>query len=191
MKKSKFLSMFLLTGLLFSSCSSDDDALPEPVNEEEVITTVALTLVPEGDGQTITITYQDLDGDGPNAPVTNISGNLISNTTYSGSVVVLNELESPAENITEEVEEEGDEHQFFYTVGSSLDATVVYTDEDEDGNPVGITFDLITGEASSGNLTVTLRHEPNKAAAGVSEGNIANAGGDTDVEATFSIEIEE
>lgn len=191
MRKSKFLSMFILAGVLFSSCSSnDDEALPEPVNEEEVITTVALTLVPQGDAETVVISYQDLDGDGPDAPVTNISGNLASNTTYSGSVSVLNELETPAENITEEVEEEGDEHQFFYTVGSSLDATVEYTDEDENGSPVGVTFDLITGEASSGSLTVTLRHEPNKDAAGVSEGDITNAGGDTDVEATFSLEIE-
>ncbi len=191
MKKLKFLSMFLITGALLTSCSSDDDALPEPVNEEEVITTLTLSLVPEDGSATVVFTYRDLDGDGPNAPVTSISGNLSSNTSYSGSVRVLNELESPAEDITEEVEEEGDEHQFFYTMSSSLNATIVYDDEDENGRPVGITFNLVTGEASSGNLTVTLRHEPNKSAPGVSDGDIANAGGDTDVEATFNVVIEQ
>ncbi len=190
MKKLKFLSMFLFTGALITSCSSDDDALPEPVNEEELITTLMVTLTPDDGGETVLLSYRDLDGDGPNPPVTDISGNLSANTMYSGNVKVLNELETPVEDITEEVEEEGDEHQFFYTLGSSLDATVSYNDVDEDGMPVGIEFDLETGDASTGNLTVTLRHEPNKTATGVSEGNIANAGGDTDVEATFNIEIE-
>lgn len=190
MKKRKFLSMFLITGALISSCSNDDDTLPEPVNEEEVITTLSISLSPEGGGENVLLTYRDLDGDGPNAPVTTVSGNLTASTTYSGSVQVLNELESPAEDITEEVAEEGDEHQFFYTLGTSLNATVNYNDLDANGMPVGIGFDLITGDASSGNLTVTLRHEPNKTAAGVSEGDIANAGGETDAEATFDITIE-
>lgn len=190
MKKLKFLSMFLFTGALISSCSSDDDALPEPVNEEELITTVAVTLTPDDGGETILLAYRDLDGDGPNAPVTEVSGNLSANTTYSGNVKVLNELETPVEDITEEVEEEGDEHQFFYTMSSSLDATVDYNDTDVNGMPVGIEFTLMTGDASTGDLTVRLLHEPNKTAAGVSEGDITNAGGETDVEATFDIVIE-
>ena len=42
----------------------------------------------------------------------------------------------------------------------------------------------------SGTITVTLRHEPNKDAAGVSSGDIANAGGETDIEVTFNVEIQ-
>ncbi len=182
--------MFLISGALLSSCSSDDDNLPEPVNEEEVITTLTLTLIAEDGGDNVVIAYRDLDGDGPNAPVTSISGNLSANTTYAGTVRVLNELETPAEDITDEVEEEGDEHQFFYTISSSLNASIVYDDEDVNGMPVGIAFNIVTGEPSSGNITVTLRHEPNKSAAGVSTGDITNAGGDTDVEATFNVVIE-
>jgi hypothetical protein len=44
--------------------------------------------------------------------------------------------------------------------------------------------------AVSGNLTVILRHDLNKSAEGVAAGNIANAGGDTDVEIVFPITVQ-
>ena len=168
-----------------TSCSSED---PEIVNEEELITTLRVTLTPQGGGNVVTLQLQDLDGDGPNAPITTVSGPLQANKTYTGVTQVLNETESPAENITLEVEEEGDEHQFFYTFSNSI-ATVTYTDQDKNGRPVGINFNLTTTSAGIGILTVVLRHEPNKTAAGVMAGNITNAGGETDVEATFNLTV--
>ena len=45
-KAKTLLPMLALSGLFFASCS-DDDA-PEPVNEEEVITTMTITLAPQG-----------------------------------------------------------------------------------------------------------------------------------------------
>jgi hypothetical protein len=128
---------------------------------------------------------QDLDGDGPNAPVVTVSGNLTSGVTYNGVIVLLNETESPAENITTEVKEEDDEHQFFYTIGSGLNATTTYTSFDGDGNNLGTEFTLTAGAASSGNLTFTLRHEPTKPNTGLSD-----AGGETDIEATFNVAIQ-
>lgn len=184
MKKYLFLFSSLVI-MSLTSCSSDD---PEIVNEEELITTLKVTLTPNGGGSVVTLQLQDLDGDGPNAPVTTVSGPLQANTTYTGVTQVLNETESPAEDITLEVEEEGDEHQFFYTLSNSI-ATVTYTDLDVNDKPIGITFNLTTTTAGIGNLTVTLRHEPNKTASGVSAGNIANAGGETDVEATFNLTV--
>jgi hypothetical protein len=181
----KFLALFLSTALVFTSCSNDD----APVNEEELITTVIVTLT--GGGQTITLTSRDLDGDGPNAPIlTPIGGGILSsNTTYTGNVKFLNELEDPAEDITIEVEEEGAEHQVFFQLLSSL-GTVTYNDTDENGNPIGLSFTLTTGNtAGTGNLTVTLRHEPNKTASGVASGDITNAGGSTDAEVSFPIQV--
>ena len=179
----KFLALFLSTALVFTSCSNDD----APVNEEEVITTVIVTLT--SGGETITLTSKDLDGDGPNAPEVTVSGNLIANTVYTGSTRFLNELEDPAEEITDEVEEEGDEHQVFYQLLSSL-GTVTYTDTDVNGNPIGLSFTLTTGStAGTGNLTVTLRHEPNKTASGVASGDITNAGGSTDAQVTFPLQV--
>jgi hypothetical protein len=183
----KLVSITLFT-LLFVACSSDDDAAPEPVNEEEVITTMIVTL--DGPDQSVTLEYQDLDGDGPDSATINVSEALIAGATYAGSIRLLNETEDPAENVTEEIEEEDDEHQFFYAPSSDLNVEVEYGNFDGNGNPLGTMFMLTTGEASSGALTFTLIHEPDKSGDGVSEGDITNAGGSTDIEVTFELEVQ-
>ena len=180
----KFFKYALLAStLIFASCSDDDDNAPDPVNEEEVITTLTVTL--DSGSDTVVMQYQDLDGDGPDAATVTVSGSLNANTIYDGSIVLLNETESPAENVTEEIEEEDDEHQFFYTVGSGLDVATDYANFDGDGNPLGTLFVLNVGSASSGGLTFTLRHEPNKPNTG-----LENAGGSTDIEVTFDVTVE-
>jgi len=175
----------LALGLLFitlTACSNDDDT-PIPVNEEEVITTLIATLSPQGGGTDVTLTTRDLDGDGPDIPQITISGPLVASTTYNGTITLSNETEQPAEDITAEVSEEADEHQFFFT--SSI-GSIVYADTDSNGSPVGLAFTLTTNTATTGNLTITLRHEPSKSASGVSDGDITNAGGSTDIQITFS-----
>lgn len=191
MKTIKYIFLSILSLALFTNCSSDDDNNdPQAINEEEVITTLKVTLVPLTGGDTITFTTQDLDGDGPDAPVVTVSGDLTASTSYTGSVQVLNELESPAENITLEVLEEDEDHQFFYTFSNNSDVSVAYTDQDENGNPIGVSFTLTTNAARTDDtLTVILKHEPNKDAQGVSDGDITNAGGETDVEASFTFDV--
>jgi hypothetical protein len=181
MKTFQLLAILTVFAFAFTSCSDDDDA-PQVINEEEVITTMNVMLF---DGtSTKMLTIVDADGD----PIIS-ADELDANTTYNGSVEFLNETETPVEDITAEVAEEDEEHQVFYVPSSSLNATVEYDDQDANGNPVGLDFTLTTGDASTGTLTVILRHEPNKDAAGVSEGDPANAGGETDVEAAFEVDI--
>ena len=178
----KFFKYGLLAStLIFASCSDDDT--PDPVNAEEVITTLTVTL--ESGSDTVVMQYQDLDGDGPDAATVTVSGPLSNNTAYDASIVLLNETEDPAENINEEIQEEDLDHQFFYTVGSGLDVTTEYNSFDSAGNPLGLDFYLVTAGASSGGLTFTLRHEPNKPNTG-----LENAGGETDIEVTFDITVE-
>lgn len=189
MKTLKNLSILFISAIVFTACSNDDDT-PEPVNEEEVITTLTATLTPAtGGGNVITLQTRDLDGDGPNAPVIT-GGTLAANTTYNASLELLNETESPAESINEEIEEEDDEHQFFYQVTNSL-ATFTYEDMDGDSNPIGLEFTVTTGATTgTGTITITLRHEPSKGASGVSDGDITNAGGETDIQAVFPITVQ-
>jgi len=60
----KYLLLTFLAGsLLITSCKDD----PEPPNEEEIITTVMYTLTPDGGGTSVTMSFEDLDGDGGNA----------------------------------------------------------------------------------------------------------------------------
>jgi len=165
-----------------SACKKD----PEIEDPEEVITTLNYTLTPASGGSAVTLSFQDIDGDGGDAPIYTV-GTLAANTTYSGSLELLNESESPAEDVTEEIEEEDEEHQFFFqTTG---DISITYEDEDADGNPIGLRNTLTTGAAGSSSITVTLRHEPNKDGAGVAEGDISEAGGETDIEVTFDVTV--
>jgi len=184
MKKLSLLITLFSTILIFTACKKD----PEEVVDEEVITTLRYTLTPDSGGTPVVLSFQDLDGDGGDAPIV-MGGTLAANETYSGVMVLLNESESPAEDVTEEIEEDDDHHQFFFQ--STLDGlSVSYDDEDGDGNPLGLKTNLSTGSAGSGQLTVTLRHEPNKSASGVADGNIENAGGETDIEVEFDIDVQ-
>ena len=78
--------------------------------------------------------------------------------------------------LPEEVLEEALEHQFFFTPTNNV-ASIEYNDTDADGNPIGLDISFQTENATviTQIMTVTLRHEPNKDAEGVSDGDIANA----------------
>ncbi|MBU2928903.1 type 1 periplasmic binding fold superfamily protein [Winogradskyella psychrotolerans] len=179
----KLLAVLFMSSIAFVSCSSDDDDHDDHDHEEELITTVLYTLTsPTG---FVTIEFQDLDGAGGADGTYDVSGPLSANTTYTGVIKLLNETEDPAEDITLEVEEEGDEHEFFYTPSIS-DITITKEDADVDGNPIGIETTFTTGEAGTGTLTIELIHEPTKP----NDGTSASAGGSTDVEVTFSIEVQ-
>ena len=186
MKNLKFIFIvnILFTVLFLNSCKDDD---PIDMNDEEVITTLTYTLTPTS-GDVVTLSFLDLDGDGGDDPI--ITGGILqSNMSYIGVLDLKNEAETPAESITEEIEEEALEHQFFFTAtGANL--TVGYADEDDNGNPLGLVTTLTTGDASSGTIQVVLRHEPDKSATGVQSGDITNAGGETYIEVTFDITLQ-
>lgn len=177
--------------LFLASCNNDDDNQePEVINEEELITTVTWVLTAEGEDP-ITFTSFDSDGDeGPEEPQIT-GGTLKANTTYTGVITVLNATKTPPENITEEIEEEDDEHQFFFTPDAGLNISVSYGDKDENDFPVGLESTITTGEASTGKLAITLLHQPAKDAEGVAEGDITNAGDDPDFSIRFDVTIEE
>lgn len=185
MRTIKLLSLSLLAVFAFSACSDDDDA-PAPVLEQEEITTLNVFLTPEGGTESLVFSFTDLDGDGSNAQIS--TENLEANTTYTGRMEFLNENEEPVEDVTEEVLEEDDEHQVFLIAGTGLNVNTEYLDADGDGNPIGVEFRLVTGEASSGDLTFILIHDGDKEAG--SNGVLTlEVGGDTDIEVTFDVTI--
>ncbi|MGB3798603.1 MAG: type 1 periplasmic binding fold superfamily protein [Lewinella sp.] len=173
--------------VLFVACGSDDD--PIIPNEEEVITDLVYVLTPDGGGSAVTMSFSDPDGDGAQAAVISVSDSLVASTTYTG-VVALSNTSNPSdpENITAEVLQESEEHQFFYTPAGGLDVTLDYGDTDDAGNPLGIVTELQTGQASSGALRIILRHEPDKSG-GATITDPTGAGGETDIEVTFPVSI--
>lgn len=192
-KQFKFYALALLAALTFSSCSNDDDNVAPPVNEQELITTVTAIYTPEGGGTAITLQYKDLDGEGANPPVITISGNFEQNKTYNGAVTFKNELANPAEDITSEIVEESLAHQLFYQTTGTLNPFTygkATSNFDKNGKPIGLQSVFVTTGAATGNLTITLRHEPNKSGENVANGDITNAAGSTDAEVSFSIKVQ-
>ena len=171
--------MLLLAVSFLSGCKDDDDT--PPVNEEELITTVLLDMTETGTTSPVTASFRDVDGPGGNAPtITDIV--LKPNTVYHTEIRVLDESKTPAVFVTEEIAEEDEDHQFFYTP-TTVNLAVTYQDQDQNNLPVGLKTFLTTGAASTGKLKVTLKHQP-----GIKNNNIAT--GETDLEVDFNVRIE-
>lgn len=179
------ISTLLFFSIVFSACEKDDPIIP---NEEELITTVNYLLTPADGGVEVLLSFVDIDGDGGSNPT--ITGGVLSaNQLYTGRLDLLNEAESPTESITEEIEAEDEDHQFFFQ--STVNGlSIIYSDQDENGNPVGLNTSVMTGASASGSITIILRHEPNKTAAGVEAGDATNAGGETDIQVTFPVDVQ-
>lgn len=175
---------------LLAACKKDkdDDHQHDHDHEQELITTMQLRFLPNAGSDVKHFIWRDADGEGGNPPVIT-ADTLAAGTIYAVGIEVLNESVSPADTITTEIRNEGAAHQFFFQV-SGANAAVAYADSDGNGNPIGLSSTWTIGTASVGTVKVTLRHQPNKGAPGVSAGNIANAGGDTDIEVVFPMVIE-
>ena len=183
-----FKYALLAIPFLYFSCSDDDT--PDLPNEEEVITTMTVTLTANDGSADVVLQTQDLDGEDGEPPVVTVVGSISNATSYSGSIIWLNELEDPAENVTLEIVEEADEHQVFFTIGDGLPIQVLYADVDSNGYPVGVDFILAPTEAGvtgSGTLTVTLIHEPVKPNDGTYSDSV---GGSIDIQTTFDLVVE-
>ena len=185
------IAALAITALISGCVGKDKDELvapPPPANEEEVITTMILSFDNTGVGADKELRFTDADGDGGGAPVFDLD-TLDDASVYTTTLILLNETVSPADTISNEVLAEGEDHQFFFAP-TGVAITSVYADMDSNGNPIGLLTTMTSGAPSTGTLMVTLRHQPDKTAAGVSGGGITNAGGETDIEVTFPLVIE-
>lgn len=179
------LALLLLTTFILPGCKKEEPgASGPPANEEELITTVRLHLRSVGGTEHKHWTYRDIDGPGGNDPVLEVD-TLSADSVYHVEIEVLNESASPVDTITHEIDDEGAEHQFFFQP-SGVNITVAYDDADLNGRPIGLRSIWTVGASSTGSMLITLRHGPDKTAPGVIDGDITNAGGETDIAVVFS-----
>lgn len=179
------LSMSFLA-LSISSCKKDDDLVevPEPdQNEVEVITTMTITFTDAaGIEPTVSATFQDLDGDGGDAPTLFEDIILAPNTTYNAEILLLNETENPADTISNEVLEEGADHLFCFSP-SGVDVTITRTDSDGTYE-IGLQSQWVTGSTTgTGTTEIVLHHQPD-----VKDGTCSP--GEIDVEVEFVTKIQ-
>lgn len=171
--------VILFSLFAFSACDRDD---PEPVNEEEVITTIEVTLTPDGSGAQVILRFLDEDGEqGSIAPKITISGPLQPSTRYTGTIRFLNETSSPTQDISVEVREEGTDHLICFDASQNI--VITYEDTDDNGLPLGLATSWLTGDAGAAEVSISLRHQ-----AGTKTGDCPGAG-ETDVEVTFNLNI--
>ena len=195
--KLNYLLYAVLTLFIFTACE-DDDATPAEENEEEVITDVKLIFTPAS-GSVVTATAQDPDGEGVQELQVSGSIDLAVNASYTLTYEIMNNLETPGEDIGEEIKEEDAEHQLFFsfTDGAFTSPTgngnidnasdpINYNDQDDNGNPVGLSTSWTAGDAlTSGSFTVRLQHQPD-----VKTSTSTATTGDTDFELTFVLNIQ-
>lgn len=212
-----FLNYFLIgligLSLVITSCGEDDEVPPEE-DELEVITDVTLIFTNNADpADVVRASAKDSDGAGITEELEVLDEITLSgDATYTLTLEIMNAVDpTDVEDIVEEIEEEDDEHQFFFgftsdafsdpTGDGNIDAlaanAVNYEDEDSDaqdgsGNPVGLETTWTTGTAiSDGTFRIILMHQPPLAdgtpvKTATSDINV----GDTDIDLTFVLNIE-
>ena len=194
--KLNYLLYAVFTLFIFTACE-EDEAAPEEENEVEVFTDVKLVFTPTGGGAAVEAAAQDPDGAGVQELQVLGAINLAANTSYTLTMVIENCLESPCELMNEEIEEEDDEHQFFFAFtndsftspagNGNIDSAsdpINYNDSDGNGNSLGLNTSWTTGSASSGTFTVQLQHQPD-----VKTAMSGSTDGDTDFALTFNLNI--
>ena len=197
--KSKYwhwLSICLLATAV--ACGDDDETTPDDNEEEEVITTINLTLTATT-GDVITASVVDMDGEGGADAVVTDPGPLTLGLDYSLSFELLNETETPAEDITEEIEEEAEEHQFFYvTTGDVITVEITDVESDYamnmvgDDLPVGLAATVTATAAGPGTLRVVLKHLPalDDGATIQKTGTNTINDGESDFDITFDVTVQ-
>ena len=172
----------LFSGMVVTGCSKDKD---EVSNEEELITTAVLEFQDNASSDRFSVVFSDPDGEGGLEPVSFDEIRLKPNASYSVIATLLNESADPDADITAEVSEEADDHQFYY-ISEGVAITVSITDQDNAGLPVGILSQWTTGSISTGTLRFVLKHKPGNKASGddVSKG-------ETDIDLNFVAKVQE
>lgn len=191
--------------ILFAVAACGDDAPPDGGNPEEVISRVTLTFASQSGPDVVRAAFDDPDGDGGEPPTIDPVP-LVAGTTYDLSISFQNALEDPPEEITDEVRDEGDEHQVFLT-GSAVkgpattNATAplehAYADMDLNGLPLGLA-NTIVATTGTGELVITLMHLPPVNAVAVKsaqtttevrDGGFASINGAVDAQVTFAVTV--
>lgn len=190
----KYFSITLISAFIFLLASCDkkkDEVIEEPhVHEEELITTIQL-VVTNSNGFNETFNYKVDNGIGSSNPSTPVIDDVVlgAGTTYNVEIKVLNESETPAEDVTEEVIEESADHLFLLQSSPETGAGSISFSAgslDANGDAFNQTISFTSGDAGSGQLTVTLKHEPTDKSATIP----TDAGGETDAQAIFPVTIQ-
>ena len=191
----------IATAILLTGCAKEEEEVPEEEHEMEVITDVKLIFTNDNDSNDIVYARaQDPDGDGVDDLKILDSVNLDVSKSYTLTFEIMNNLETPGEDIGLEIADEDDEHQIFFSFSNdafsdplgngnidNASDSINYNDVDGNGNPVGLSTGWTTASSTltGGTFTVKLQHQPDVK----TSTSTANTG-DTDFELEFVLNIQ-
>jgi hypothetical protein len=175
----KNISLFIFT-ILFAMLSCSKDHVH--ASDHDTITVFKYILTAP-DGSQSSFTFEDYDGEGGIAVLKTLSI-LKANTNYTGRIEVYTGDSGKLTQITDEIKSEGVDHEFFYQFNTTGAPTVSKTDVDVNNNPLGINTTFKTSSTGVFPLTIILRHKPTKP-----NTSLQTAGGDTDVEVVFEMNV--
>ncbi|MFN5422213.1 MAG: hypothetical protein ACK5AO_03005 [bacterium] len=181
----KMIRIFIVVSMLsvvFISCKKDPVVDP---NEEELLTTVRITLTEKISGVQSVFEFKDLDGEGGQPPSKFDQIILAKQKVYDCTLEFLNESANPVDNITAEIQEEGADHEIFFTSTNSL---VTFSNLSKDANnlPLGLTSTWTASNATgTGTLSITLKHKP-----GIKASGDPITKGETDVALDFALAVQ-
>tara|TARA_R110002012_G_scaffold322098_1_gene555458 strand:- start:27939 stop:28559 length:621 start_codon:yes stop_codon:yes gene_type:complete len=189
-----YLIAIALVLFAFSSCSSED---PVPENDGELITDVTLTfqeLDESGNavGDSFDFTASDSEGIEVGGTPTVETVMLEKGKTYEMTIDVYNSLAE--EDITEEIQAEGDEHQFYFLGSAFTSSPFLSYEYNDDGTELIGLKGIVRVQQSPGfnnaNIQILLRHALDKNYPGAENPNFqeyAQAGGESDLDITFPV----
>ena len=177
--------LVLIAFILSYGCKNDESI--DPSLATGLITEVQIIFSTSGAPNEVA-RYSDIDGPGGTDPVFT-SVDLQSNTQYDVTIEILNQQSNPVHFIHTRIENEPDFYQLFYQSSPLLNLDFTYTDQDNNGNPVGLRTIATTGPVSNGVMNVVLRHNLDKSAEGVAEGDQTQAGGMKDMDLDFDVNV--
>jgi hypothetical protein len=199
MRNYGFLAM--LVGIVVMTSCKKDEIVPEEENELEVITDVKLVFTNTTDANDI-VEARAKDSDGAGVAELTILDeiNLDTSKVYILTFEIFNNLDTPGENIGDEILEEDEEHQIFFSFSNNaysaplgngnIDTAsdpLIYNDTDANGNSVGLSTNWSTSstQLTGGSFNVRLQHQPD-----VKSSTSGANDGDTDFDLSFVLNIQ-
>ncbi len=199
-----FIAALVISSLVFLiGCKVKD---PVPENIPELITRATITFTPSGgsSGSTIVVTATDPDNIGAQDIKVDGPINLVKGTTYSLDIQLVDGLYQPTDtfyDVSKQIEEEAEEHQFFFSWNVGLfsnpagDGNIDNRNDpvnyglsvDKNGRPVGLTTiwsTASTPSTGSNSFRVLLKHQPD-----IKSDVSTSADGETDLDLTFIINV--
>lgn len=164
------LRWLLAAALALTACTPEEEPPPDD-SSSGLITTLSLVFTPSDGGDDLEFVWTDPEGDGDpevdEIPLPDGSSHDHHHEQeYELRVDLWNDLEDPALDVRDEIEDAPEGYQLFFS-GTAVDGPATdenddaillheYADEDDDGFPVGLESEVATLAWGDGDLTVTV-----------------------------------